>query len=61
MTNFFKNASGDHEFSGLNLILGSYCIHLLEGESFIVNSMLKSLNELSHQPNNPYNQIWILH
>ncbi len=47
-TNFFKSISGDQEFTGLNLIVGSYSIHLLEAESPVINKMLHSLNEYSH-------------
>ncbi|CDW74898.1 UNKNOWN [Stylonychia lemnae] len=61
MTSYFKNIYGEQEFSGLNLILGSYCIHLLEGENVLVNMMLKTLNDYQHQSNSPYHQIWILH
>lgn len=44
MTNFFKSISGDGEFTGLNLILGSYAIHVLEGETHTVNIMLTNLD-----------------
>jgi hypothetical protein len=47
MTNYFRNISEDQEFSGLNLILGGYAIHLLECESHVMNKMLKSLNDFS--------------
>lgn len=31
ITNYFKNIGGDYDFSGMNLILGIYCLHLMEG------------------------------
>ena len=61
MNNYFKNMSGDNELTGLNLILGSYCIHLLEAESPLMNSMLRQLNDYSQQAGSPYSNIWILH
>lgn len=48
ITNYFKGYSNEGEFTGLNLILGSYSIHLLEGESHLINTILKGLNEYSH-------------
>lgn len=54
MTNYFKGVGEDGDFSGLNLILGSYSIHFLEGESSLVMKILTSLNEYSQQPSNPY-------
>lgn len=54
MTNYFKSISGDHEFTGMNLILGTYCIHLLEAENVILNEMLRTLNEYTAHPNTPY-------
>ena len=53
-TNFFKQLSDDEEFSGLNLIIGSYSIHLLEGESAIIGKILAKLNQvlIQHQQSN---------
>jgi hypothetical protein len=45
MINYFKNISEEAEFTGLNLIIGGYCIHLLECEAPTMMRMLKSLNE----------------
>eukprot|EP00347_Sterkiella_histriomuscorum_P014035 403362408 len=61
MNNYFKNIAGDQEFTGINLILGTYCIHLIEAEASILNQMLRTLNEYVHQPTSPYQNIWILH
>lgn len=44
-TNFFKGLSDGSEFTGLNLILGGFAIHVLEGEAAVVNKMLQALDE----------------
>ena len=36
-TSYFKGIAEDREFTGLHLILGSYCVHLLEGDIPVVN------------------------
>ena len=61
MTNYFKQAAGEAEFTGLNLILGSYSIHLLECENVIMNKILRSLLEYMNMPNTPYHEIWVIH
>ena len=33
MINYFKNISEGAEFTGLNLIIGAWCVHLLECEA----------------------------
>lgn len=48
MTSYFKTIAGDYEFTGMNLILGNFSLHLVEGEALVVNHILTSLNELSH-------------
>ena len=60
MTNYFRNMAGD-QLTGLNLILGSYSVHLLECEGTLMSKILKTLNEYSQQTTNPYHDIWILH
>jgi len=45
MTNFFKSISEGGEFTGLNLVLGGFAIHVLEGETPVVNKMLTALDE----------------
>jgi hypothetical protein len=61
MTNYFKSITEDQEISGLSLILGGYCVHLLEGEHSLINKILKELNQAIHLPNSIYQSIWILH
>ncbi len=43
-TNLFKNISEGADFSGLNLIIGGYNIHLLEAEGTVLNKILNNLN-----------------
>ena len=50
MTNYFKTIAGDNEFTGMNLILGTFSLHLLEGDALVVNHILTALNEYSHSP-----------
>ena len=45
ITNYFRKVAEDREFSGLNLILGGYCVHFLEGEIPVVNFILNNLNQ----------------
>jgi hypothetical protein len=47
MTNYFKSLCDDGELTGLNLILGSYAIHVIEGENQVVNRILRALDEYS--------------
>lgn len=54
MTNYFKLISDEEEFSGLNLIIGSYCIHLLECEAKTMTKMLRKLNETALAPSSIY-------
>lgn len=54
MTNYFKMISGDQEFTGLNLIIGSYSIHLLECENIIMKKILRALSENIVNPNSVY-------
>ncbi len=44
MTLFFNQLAGEEKFSGLNLILGSYAIHVIEGEVQTVNRILHGLD-----------------
>lgn len=61
MTNYFKSISGDHEFSGLCLLLGSYAIHVLEGDAPVVNSMLRELDSYVMGGLTVYQQVWVIH
>ena len=61
MTNYFKGIADSQEFTGLNLILGGYSIHLIECEQNLVNKILRSLNDLLLSAQTLYQQIWILH
>ena len=54
MINYFKNISEDAEFTGLNLIVGAWCVHLLECDAVTMTKMLKSLHESASQPNSIY-------
>ena len=44
-TNFFKGLSEGSDFTGLNLILGGFAIHVIEGETQVVNKILTALDE----------------
>mmetsp|Transcript_27040 Transcript_27040/g.26101 ORF Transcript_27040/g.26101 Transcript_27040/m.26101 type:complete len:252 (-) Transcript_27040:40-795(-) len=61
ISNYFKNLSEGAEFTGLNLLIGPWCLHLLECDSVTVMKMLTALNETAQQPNSLYSQIWIIH
>jgi hypothetical protein len=54
MINYFKSISGDQEYTGLNLIVGGWSVHLLECEASVMTYMLRNLNETAQQPNSLY-------
>ena len=48
MINYFKQMSDFGVFSGLNLIINNYCIHVLECEASVMLNILKALNETAN-------------
>ena len=60
-TNYFKAAAEDDDFGGINLIVGSLSIHLLECEPKTMLKILRKVSETAGQPNSGYSQIWLLH
>lgn len=60
MTNYFKGFGKEGELTGMSLILGSYCLHMLECENSLMKTILTSLNDFTHT-STLYQQIWIIH
>lgn len=46
MNTYFKNLSNDYEFTGLNIIVGAYSIHLLECEAPTMMNILRHIEDL---------------
>jgi len=62
MKNYFDSVSDGQEYTGLNLVIGGYSIHLLEGEGPLAWDMLKALNEdIKDRLSGLYQQVWVLH
>jgi hypothetical protein len=51
----------DEPFNGIKVILGSWSIHLIEGEKQSVMKLLRSINTNIQSAQPFYNQAWVLH
>lgn len=60
MNNYFKQLT-DEQFAGLKVILGSYTIHLLEGETSAIKKVMKALSQSMLSAHPFYSSAWVLH
>jgi len=60
MNNYFKQLI-EEPVTGLKIIVGTLCIHLVEGEQASVRKLLRNINQHMHGTTPFYNQCWVLH